>query len=200
MNIGLFFGSFNPVHNGHLIIANYFINETMLDQVWLVVSPQNPLKKQSSLLNEYHRLALVATAIEGEPKLKASNVEFQLPRPSYTIDTLTYLKERHPSHQFSIIMGSDSIQNIHNWKNHELLLRNHRIYVYNRPGNIYSGKEQSENIQVVSAPLLEISSTYIRSLIVQKKSIRYLVPDTVREEIENNLFYSNHPKTGINNK
>lgn len=200
MNIGLFFGSFNPVHNGHLIIANYFINETMLDQVWLVVSPQNPLKKQSSLLNEYHRLALVTTAIEGEPKLKASNVEFQLPRPSYTIDTLTYLKERHPSHQFSIIMGSDSIQNIHNWKNHELLLRNHRIYVYNRPGNIYSGKEQSENIQVVSAPLLEISSTYIRSLIVQKKSIRYLVPDTVREEIENNLFYSNHPKTGINNK
>lgn len=189
MRIGLFFGSFNPIHNGHLIIANYFINETDLEQVWLVISPQNPLKKPSGLLNEYHRLHLVNLALEGEQKIKSSNIEFQLPRPSYTIDTLVYLKEKYPQHEFSIIMGSDSIKNIKNWKNHEQIIQHHKVYVYERPNSKYEN-ENEKNIQVVKAPLIEISSTYIRTLIKQKKSIRYLVPDTVQEEIQNNLYYS----------
>ena len=188
MKVGLYFGSFNPIHTGHCIIASHLAQTTGLDQVWLVVSPQNPFKPSASLLNEYHRLHLVQTALEGEKKLKASDIEFHLPRPSFTIDTMTYLKEKHPSHVFSIIMGSDSIQNLHNWKNAEVLIKEHAIYVYKRPG--YEVNTPLDvKLHVLDAPLLEISSTRIRKLIKEGKSVRYLVPENVREEIEKGNYY-----------
>ncbi|MFT3682389.1 MAG: nicotinate (nicotinamide) nucleotide adenylyltransferase [Ferruginibacter sp.] len=188
MNIGLYFGSFNPVHTGHLIIANHFLNSTEISQVWFVVSPHNPLKKTSTLLNEYHRLHLINCAIEGENRLKSSNIEFSLPKPSYTIDTLTYLKEKHPEHNFSVIMGSDSFCNIDKWKNYKQLLKEYSIYIYLRPG-FDPGELPGPNIKVVKAPLLEISSTRVRELLKEGKSIRYLVPDSVKEEIERNSYY-----------
>jgi len=188
MKIGLYFGSFNPVHIGHLIIASHVINSTNLLQVWLVVSPHNPLKKSGSLLNEYHRLHLVQSAIEGENFLRASNVEFHLPKPSYTIDTLTYLQEKFPGKEFAVIMGSDSFCNIDKWKNYEVLLREYDLYIYKRPGFDVQKPEHS-NITILDAPLLEISSTHIRELIKKNKSIRYLVPDVVKEEIEKNRYY-----------
>ena len=132
MKIGLYFGSFNPVHNGHLIIANYIINYTAIKQVWMVVSPQNPLKLSTTLLNEYDRHHLIQSALEGESKIKASTIEFKLPKPSYTIDTLTYLKEKFPQHEFSIIMGSDSLQNLPKWKNYQLIIDNYNILIYHR--------------------------------------------------------------------
>lgn len=188
MKVGLYFGSFNPIHTGHCIIANHLINDTSLNQVWFVVSPQNPFKSQNSLLNEYHRLHMVQVAIEGEISLRASDIEFQLPRPSYTIDTMTYLQEKHPSHNFSIIMGSDSFQNLKNWKNYQQLISRFEIYIYLRPG--FEIKDINlENIHVVNAPLLQISSTHIRENVRMKKSIRYLVPDKVKEEIERNSYY-----------
>ena len=134
MKIGLYFGSFNPVHIGHLIIANHITNVTSLQQVWFVVSPLNPLKPSGSLLNEYHRLHFIKSAIEGENKLQASNVEFNLPKPSFTVDTLTYLKEKFPQHEFSIIMGSDSFCNITHWKNYEVILKNYPLFIYRRLG------------------------------------------------------------------
>ena len=188
MKIGLYFGSFNPIHIGHLIIASHIANNTLLEQVWFVISPQNPLKKEASLLNEYHRKHLIDLSIECEKKLKTSAVEFKLPRPSFTIDTLTYLAEKYPQHQFSIIMGSDSFSNIKRWKNYEILLKNYSIYIYERPG-FPVPKNQDANITILQAPLLEISSTHIRELIHLKKSIRYLVPDIVREEIEQHQYY-----------
>lgn len=189
MKIGLYFGSFNPVHIGHLIIGSFVANNTDTDQVWFVVSPHNPLKKTSTLLNEYHRLHLVQLAIEKDEQLKASNIEFKLPRPSYTIDTLTYLQEKYPKNEFSVIIGSDSFQNISKWKNYEQLLRDYSFYVYLRPG--FDVKSTEENIQVLKAPLLEISSTQLRLNIREGKSIRYLVPESVREEIERNGYYKN---------
>jgi len=190
MQIGLYFGSFNPIHHGHLIIANYLLENTDLDQLWFVVSPQNPLKPSSSLLNEYHRLFLVQTAIEGENRLKASDIEFKLPKPSYTVDTLTYLQEKYPSHQFSVVMGSDSFQNLPKWKNYNWLLQHFPIYVYKRPGHeVLPSFPGAKKIIVLDAPLLPISATHIRKNVKEGKSIRYLVPDTVREEIQRNGYY-----------
>lgn len=188
MNIGLYFGSFNPVHSGHLIIASHIISNSNLDELWFVVSPQNPFKSQATLLNENHRLHLLKTAVEGEQKLKVSNVEFRLPKPSYTINTLTYLTEKYPNHTFSIIMGSDSFLNLENWKNFQTLINNHLVYVYKRPGFEVLNKFNA-NIIILKAPLLEISSTHIRELIRNGKSIRYLVPDSVKEEIDKNNYY-----------
>jgi nicotinate-nucleotide adenylyltransferase len=188
MKVGLYFGSFNPVHVGHLIIANYIANSTELEQVWFVVSPQNPFKPSSSLLNEYDRLNMVNIAIEGENKLRASSVEFKLPKPSYTIDTLTYLHEKYPQHEFSIIMGSDGFQNLDKWKNYELLVKNYTFYIYKRPG-FEIEKTFGARINQLNAPLLEISSTHIRNLIKEKRSIRYMVPDNVLKEIESNNYY-----------
>ena len=188
MKIGLYFGSFNPVHIGHLIIANHLCNNTALQQVWMVVSPQNPLKPSTTLLNEYNRLHLIQTAIEGTVNLKVSTVEFNLPKPSYTVNTLTYLKEKFPQHEFAIIMGGDSFCNLTKWKNYEVIIKNHLLYIYNRPGFIINNTLGAQ-IEIIDAPLLEISSTHIRRLIQQGKSIRYLLPDTVKEEIEKNNYY-----------
>ena len=189
MRIGLYFGSFNPIHIGHLIVASYVANHTDMQQVWFVVSPQNPLKPSSVLLNEYHRLHLVHLAVEEDLRLKASEVEFKLPRPSYTIDTLTYLQEKYPQHEFSIIMGSDSFQNLPRWKNFELLVKNHPFIIYKRPGFEMPDDTWNAMVTVLNAPTLQISATEIRDNIKAGKTIRYLVPDKVREEIEQNSYY-----------
>ena len=188
MKIGLYFGSFNPVHNGHLIIAQHIINETDLGQVWFIVSPQNPFKQQKQLLNEYDRLHLVNLAIQKNAALKAVDIEFRLPKPSYTITTLTYLQEKYPQHSFSIIMGSDSLQNLDKWKNSEQIMTNFPIYVYTRPAVPFTDHKIKE-LHSVQAPLLEISATHIRELISKGKSIRFLVPDIVADEIELAGYY-----------
>ncbi|HPH84713.1 MAG TPA: nicotinate (nicotinamide) nucleotide adenylyltransferase [Ferruginibacter sp.] len=188
MKIGLYFGSFNPIHIGHLIIANHISHHTDLQEVWFIVSPQNPFKNSRTLLNENHRLNLVKTAIEGEDTLRASNVEFKLPKPSYTINTLTYLAEKYPNHEFVLVMGSDGFENLPQWKNGENILKNYPIYIYKRPGFEISNTFNA-NISIMDAPLLDISSTRIRELIAKGKSIRYLVPDSVKEEIERNHYY-----------
>lgn len=188
MRIALYFGSFNPIHTGHLIIASHVANLPEIDQVWLVVSPQNPFKHSNTLLNEYHRLHLVQLAIKNDHRLRATDAEFHLPKPSYTADTLAYLSEKYPQHQFSILMGSDSYQNISKWKNPDYLLDNFHFLVYMRPG-FHVPDEPRQGISFLEAPLLEISSTYIRGLIKAGKSIRYLVPDMVAEEIANNTYY-----------
>lgn len=188
MKIGLYFGSFNPIHNGHLIIAQHVLNETDLKQVWFVVSPQNPFKQQKTLLNEYDRLHLVNLAIQKSTSFKAIDIEFSLPKPSYTINTLAYLQEKYPQHQFSIIMGSDSLQNLDKWKNAETIVQHYPIYVYTRPG--FAGNQPMvKQLHTLKAPLLEISATHIRELIQEGKSIRFLVPDMVLEEIEETGYY-----------
>jgi nicotinate-nucleotide adenylyltransferase len=188
MQIGLYFGSFNPIHNGHLIIANHILNETGIKKIWFVVSPQNPFKESASLLNEYDRLFLVQKAIEGNDNFRALDIEFSLPRPSYTSHTLAYLQEKYPDHQFSIIMGSDSFQNLPSWKNAEAIIRNYPLLVYKRPG--FEVKElPGAKATVLEAPLLEISSTHIRKLIQSGKSIKYLVPEAVEDEIIASRFY-----------
>jgi nicotinate-nucleotide adenylyltransferase len=189
MKVGLYFGSFNPIHIGHLIIANHVVENTHIDQVWLVVSPQNPLKPAASLLNEYQRLHLIQTAVNNNEKLKASDVEFKLPKPSYTVDTLIYLEEKYPNHEFSMIMGSDSFTNIGKWKNGNVLLKNYRLIIYQRPEFTIPTNKVTTNITVLNAPLLDISATNIRQHIKEKKNIRYLVTDEVLEEIEKNGYY-----------
>jgi nicotinate-nucleotide adenylyltransferase len=188
MKIGLYFGSFNPVHTGHLIIANHILNETQLEKIWFIVSPHNPFKTESALLNEYQRLHLLKVSTEDDPRIKISDIEFSLPRPSYSSVTLLHLHEKYPTHEFSIIMGSDSFQNLHKWKNYEYIVKNYVIYIYRRPGfeihNAINAK-----IKIVDAPLLQISATQIRQHIKAGKSIRYLVPDKAREEIEKGNYY-----------
>jgi nicotinate-nucleotide adenylyltransferase len=191
MKIGLYFGSFNPIHNGHLIIAQHFLEETVLEKIWFVVSPQNPFKQNHSLLNEYHRLFLVQKAIEGETNMKAVDIEFSLPKPSYTIDTMTYLEEKYPEHQFCIIMGSDSFQNLEKWKSGSLIMTRYPIYIYVRSGFEVDQKKITENIVVLKAPLLDISASLIRKKIGEGKSVRYLIPDSVNEEIVNAGYYKN---------
>jgi nicotinate-nucleotide adenylyltransferase len=188
MKIGLYFGSFNPVHAGHLIIASHILNETDIEKVWLVVSPQNPFKQENGLLNEYHRLHLVQLATEQDNRIKASDIEFGLPKPSYTINTLTYLAEKFPDHEFSIIMGSDSFQNLHKWKNAELIIRDYEIYVYPRP-DFRAENTINARMKMIDAPLLQLSATHIRKCIAEGKSIRYMVPDIVLEEIEKGGYY-----------
>ena len=188
MHIGLYFGSFNPIHIGHLIIAEFVANNTDVQQVWFVVSPHNPLKSEASLLNEYNRLHLVNLAIEDNDKLKATDVEFKLARPSYTIDTLTYLQEKYPANQFSIILGSDSYQNLPKWKNADVLKRDYAFIVYQRPGHLVQ-PEPEVKASVLDAPLLEISATQIRKFIKNNTSTRYILPEKVRTEIEANRYY-----------
>ena len=188
MRIGLYFGSFNPVHCGHLIIANHILNESELAKIWFIVSPQNPFKPGSTLLNEYDRLHLLRLATEDDPRIKISDIEFNLPRPSYTSTTLSHLQEKHRDLQFSIIMGSDSFQNLHKWHNYEFIVKNYRIYVYRRMG-FEIENQIGAMLNLVDAPLLQISATQIRQLIKGGKSIRYMVPEIVREEIEKYNYY-----------
>lgn len=190
MNIGLYFGSFNPIHTGHLIIANHVLEHSGLDKIWFVVSPHNPLKESHSLLNEYDRLHLVELAIKDNNKFRASNIEFHLPKPSYTIDTLTYLSEKFPLEKFTVIMGSDSFSNITRWKNYNSLLSYYKVVVYERPGFAVSAESLHPNVQVLKAPLLEISATHIRNMIREQRSIRYLVPDAVQDCILENRYYA----------
>lgn len=189
MKIGLFFGSFNPIHTGHLIIANYLANYTTLDKVWFVVSPHNPFKKKADLVNMYDRLEMAKLATDNTENIKVSDIEFKLPQPSYTIDTLTHLKERYPEHQFTLIMGSDNLISFKKWKNYELLLQDYSILVYPRPG--YENKELASHpsVSITDTPQMEISSTFIRKAIHDEKNVQFFVPDNVLEFIESKNLY-----------
>jgi nicotinate-nucleotide adenylyltransferase len=189
MKIGLFFGSFNPVHNGHMVIASYMAEYTDLEQVWLVVSPHNPLKEKDSLLADHHRLQLVKIAIGDYRKLKASDIEFSLPKPSYTIHTLTYLFEKHPSHQFVLIMGADNLETFHKWKNWEQILESVELYIYPRKDNQGGNLLHHPRVKVVVAPQMEISATFIRKAIKTSKDVRYMLPQYVWEYIQEMHFY-----------
>lgn len=189
MKIGLFFGSFNPVHNGHLIIANYVCETTDLDKVWMMVSPQNPFKQKDGLLNEYDRLHLINLAIEDNPNLRASDIEFKLPKPSYTIDTLTHLKEKFPQHEFSLVMGGDNLSNLHKWKNYEMILAGYDIYVYRRQGAEESKLAAHERVHFLDVPLLDISATFIRENLRKGVSMRYFLPEKVYEYINGTNWY-----------
>ncbi len=191
MKIGLYFGTFNPIHVGHLIIANHMVEHTDLDQIWMVVTPHNPLKKKSTLLDDYHRLQMVYLATEDFPKLKPSDIEFKLSQPNYTVNTLVHLEEKYPSHKFSLIMGEDNLKSFHKWKNYEAILAHHDIYVYPR---ISAEAENSEfknhpKIHLIDAPVVEISSTFIRDNIKKGKNIQPLLPTKVWQYIDHNNFY-----------
>ena len=196
--IGLFFGSFNPIHIGHLIIANVMAENTDLQKVWLVVSPQNPFKPSNTLLHEFDRYDMVKAAIGDHYKLDVSDVEFNLPKPSYTIHTLAHLTEKHPNKEFKVIIGEDNLENFIKWKNHEQILEQYGLYVYPRLNNAVgqarphitnSDLKRHANVKVVEAPLLDISATYIRSCIKNNKSIRYLVPEVVEQMIRSKNFF-----------
>lgn len=189
MKTGLFFGSFNPIHVGHLVIAEYMVSRTDLDEVWIVVSPQNPLKAKKSLANNFDRLHLVRLAVEDNPNLQVSDIEFKLPIPSYTVDTLTYLREKHPKREFVLIMGGDNLCSLPKWKNHEILLRDYQIYVYNRPSYGDCPLKDYESIEFYNAPLMDISATFIRKSIKEDLSIRYLVTPKVFDEIMKSGMY-----------
>ena len=188
MNIGLYFGSFNPIHIGHLIIANHVLNETFINKIWFIVSPQNPFKESKTLLNEFDRLHLVRLATQDDNRIKCSDIEFNLPKPSYTSNTLTFLSEKYPEHQFSLIMGSDSYQNLDKWKNYETIINNYPVYVYKREGHAIKNTFEKKAV-ILNAPIIQISASQVREHIRSAKSIRYLVPEIVREEIESRKFY-----------
>lgn len=189
MNIGLFFGSFNPIHTGHMIIANVVRETTDMDQVWFIVSPQNPFKKSNNLLHEFDRLDMVREAIHDDYHFRASDIEFNMPRPSYTIDTLVYLKEKHPEHSFKLIIGEDNLAAFPKWKNHEVILKDFGLLVYPRPHAEPSELSTSEFVTKVDAPEVDISATLIRKLITEGRSIKYLVPEGVRELIESRGYF-----------
>ena len=189
MKIGLFFGSFNPVHIGHLIIANHMATQTDLHKVWMVVSPQNPLKPKKTLAKDFDRLHLLRLGLGDNAQIEASNVEFNLPQPSYTINTLTYLKEKYPDREFALIMGGDNLATLHLWKNYEQILANYDIYVYQRPGIDLGQFADHPRVKISTAPLLDISATTIRNYIKDGHSIRYLVPDSVFEYLQSSRLY-----------
>ncbi len=189
MKIGLFFGSFNPVHVGHMIIANFMAEHTSLNKVWMVVSPQNPHKKRATLAKDYDRLHLVNLAIGDNPKIQSSNIEFSLPKPSYTVDTLSYLKEKYTDHEFVLIMGGDNLATFHKWKNYEEILKHHEIFVYKRPSYELGELQNHEKVSIFEAPLMQISSSYIRKRIKESASIKYLVVDAVEEHIASSGMY-----------
>ena len=191
MKVGLFFGSFNPVHIGHLVIANFMAENTDLQKVWFVVSPHNPLKEKKSLLKDADRLHLVRLATEDNTKFKVSDIEFKLPQPSYTIHTLTYLKEKFPQHEFVLIMGSDNLESLEKWKNYEIILRDYEIYVYSRAEKLKTQLANHAHVKIFEVPVMDISSSEIRKLISEKKSVRYLLPEIVYEEIKTRKFYRN---------
>ncbi len=189
--IGLFFGSFNPIHIGHIILANHFVENTDLNEVWFVVTPHNPHKKKQSLLSDFHRLSMVRLAVENYPKLKASNIEFDLPQPNYTINTLTFLKEKHPDFDFAVLMGQDNLASFHKWKNFEAILEYYKIYVYPRltQKTVQERFLTHPNIHFVKAPIIEISATQIREAIKEKKNVRPLLPCEVYDYLDEMNFY-----------
>ncbi len=192
MKVGLFFGSFNPIHVGHLIIAQYMIQRDEIDQIWFVVSPHNPLKDKATLLKDHHRLALVRLAIDEEMKFKAEDIEFGMPQPSYTIDTLTYLKEQHPDKSFCLLMGEDNLRVFKKWKNYERILENHTLYVYPRMEGEPEPNELKSHPSVVfceDVPLMKISASYIREQIRAGKSVRFLLTDKVEKYVDEMHFY-----------
>ncbi|MCP3932228.1 MAG: nicotinate-nucleotide adenylyltransferase [Bacteroidetes bacterium] len=186
---GLFFGSFNPVHTGHMIIANFMVEHTDLTEVWFVVSPHNPHKQKASLARDHDRLHLVRIAIGDNPNLKASDIEFNLQKPSFTIDTLTYLKEKYPARIFTLIMGGDNLVSLPRWKNYEMLLKYYQIYVYKRPSYELPDLAKHENVHIFNAPLMQISASFIRRCIRNEKSVQYLVPDPVFEYLSSSHLY-----------
>lgn len=187
--IGLFFGSFNPVHIGHMIIANFMVEHSDLNEIWMVVSPHNPLKEKKSLAKDRDRLHLVNLAIGENLKIKASDIEFGLEKPSYTVDTLAYLNEKYPHHTFSLIMGGDNLGTFHKWKNYQTILKNHDIYVYQRTGYELGDLQNNPRITILEAPLLTISASYIRKQIKENNSIQYLVPDKVWDYIHGSSMF-----------
>ena len=190
--IGLFFGSFNPIHIGHIILANHILEFSNLDEIWLVVTPHNPFKEKKTLLNDQNRLYMVELALKNYPNMKASNIEFSLPQPSYTIDTLAYLKERHPSYTFSLIMGEDNLSGLQKWKNADILIAHYPIYVYPRLTETTSaGKKLLElpTIQKIDAPIIELSATQIRNMIKENKNIRPMLPPEVFDYLDGSSFY-----------
>ena len=191
MKIGLYFGTFNPIHIGHLIIANHMAEHSDLDQIWMVVTPHNPHKKKSTLLDDYHRLHMVHLATEDFPKIHPSDIEFKLPQPNYTVNTLAHLQEKFPQHEFSLIMGEDNLNSLHKWKNHEVILQNHDIYVYPRvnSGEIEEQFVNHPKIHSVGAPVIELSSTFIRESIKKGKYVVPMLPHKVWEYVEHNNFY-----------
>lgn len=190
MKIGLFFGSFNPIHSGHLIIANIMVETTDLEKIWFVVSPQNPFKKRMNLAHEMDRYDMVQAAVYDNYHFQVSDIEFSMPRPSYTIDTLAYLSDKYPNHQFKLIIGEDNLLNFNKWKNADVIMNNYGLYVYPRPGvNRGMDKQENESIRYVDAPVLDISATFIRNLIKNGQSIKYLVPDSVEALIRARKLY-----------
>ncbi|CAN1496860.1 NadD Nicotinic acid mononucleotide adenylyltransferase [Flavobacteriaceae bacterium] len=201
MKIGLYFGTFNPIHVGHLIIANHMAEHADLDQVWMVVTPHNPLKKKSTLLDDYHRLQMVHLATEDFPKIKPSDIEFKLSQPNYTVHTLAHLQEKYPDHEFSLIMGEDNLKSLHKWKNFEVIMAHHDIYVYPRISSETDTSLKSEQahqnldlknhpkVHMIDAPVVEISSTFIRENVKRGKNVQPLLPNKVWEYIDHNNFY-----------
>lgn len=191
MNIGLYFGTFNPIHIGHLIIANHMVESSDLDEVWLVVTPHNPHKKKSTLLADHHRLEMVYQATKDYLKIKPSDIEFKLPQPNYTVNTLAYISEKYPQHQFSLIMGEDNLKNFHKWKNYKVILENHSVYVYPR---LYDGATETQfqnhkKVIKIQAPIMQISSTMIREAIKEGKNVEPLLPLCVWKYIDEMNFY-----------
>lgn len=190
MKVGLFFGSFNPIHIGHLIVANVMVENTDLDQVWFIVSPQNPFKKQSTLLHEFDRYDLIRAAIHDNYNLKVSDVEFSMPKPSYTIDTLTYLSDAHPDKEFKLIIGEDNLKSFPKWKNADQILKNYSLLVYPRPHAQPSDLIKHPKVHMIDAPMIDISATFIRNSIKNNKSIKYLVPEAVEDLIRGKRLFT----------
>lgn len=189
MKVGLFFGSFNPIHIGHLIIGNVMAENTDLEKVWFVVSPQNPFKPSKGLLHEFDRYDMVRAAVYDSYKLEVTDIEFHLPKPSYTIHTLVHLTEKHPDKKFKVIIGEDNLEGFRRWKNYERILDDYGLYVYPRPGAQPSDLKTHPNVKFVDAPMMDISATFIRNCIRNNKSIRYMVPDAVEQLIHGKGFY-----------
>ena len=189
MQTGLFFGSFNPIHIGHMILANYMISVAGMKEVWFVVSPQNPHKEKQNLLDETQRLQMVRRVVENEPKMKASAIEFDLPRPSFTVNTLAHLSEKYPERNFALILGADNLETFHKWKNYEAILENHFLYVYPRPGYTGGALAQHPHVKFVAAPQIEISSTFLRQCVKEKKEIRWFMPEAAWNYMREMHFY-----------
>ncbi|HKK09888.1 MAG TPA: nicotinate (nicotinamide) nucleotide adenylyltransferase [Bacteroidales bacterium] len=186
---GLFFGSFNPIHQGHMMLANYLVEFTDLRSIWFIISPHNPFKKKDSLLDDHHRHQLVQEAIGDDPRFYASTIEFDMPKPSFTIDTLTHLSERYPDKEFVLLCGADILPTFHKWKNYEQILSEYKMLVYNRPGFIENPCREHQAVEITEAPQFDISSSFIRKAIAEGKDVRYFLPGNVYHYIREMHFY-----------